>query len=71
MLCWRRLEQSRMAPRVSCSRLAELDSLFYKIKSEARLFSCNSGMPLDICGCVIIDLIARSEDLPAVLSCLV
>ena len=27
MLCWRRLEQSRMAPRVSCSRLASNPTL--------------------------------------------
>ena len=50
---------------------AELDNVFYKAQSEARLFSCYSGMSLDLCGCVIINLIARAEDLPAVLSCLV
>ena len=50
---------------------AELDSFFYKVKSEARLFSCYSGKPLNLCVCVIIDFMPGSEDLPAVLSCIV
>ena len=50
---------------------AELDSLFYKVQSEARFFIAVQECFFDFCGCVITDLIAGSEDLPAILSCFV
>ena len=50
---------------------AELDSLFYKAQSEARLFSGYSRMLFTFVGVLSLTLLPGSEDLPTVLSCMV